>query len=291
MKAICRMGLVYYIGLIVLGCTVARGDSSETVVRSVPARAGDRVEIGNVLGSVTVTGWDGATVEVEAEKSTNGSKEDLGRARIVVETVDGSITIRTEYNKKDGNGGSYIGRMFGWMISNGGHGVKVTYRIRVPRTADLAKVKTVNGDVRLDGTTGVVEAESVNGGIQVTGHSGMVDAHTVNGSIEIAGGSVRSARTTNGGIEVVFDRIPEGGATFKTVNGSVDLHLPRTAMADLSFRTVNGPIDGGGLPIMLKTIDKRRLEGSIGGNGPLINVETVNGGIRLHQGERPADAR
>ena len=103
---------------------------------------------------------------VEAIKRSTDARH-LDDARIVVDTSDGLVSIRTQYVGADAE-----------------HPASVEYRIMVPRTANLDNVKLVNGGLSISGVTGIVKASSVNGSIKAEKLEGEADLSTVNGHVE-----------------------------------------------------------------------------------------------------------
>ena len=69
---------------------------------------------------------------------------------------------------------------------------------------------------------------------------------------------------------------------FETVNGGIDLTLPADLGADLEARTVNGSITSDFPVSVTGRINPRRLTGRIGSGGRRLDLETVNGSIRVH---------
>ncbi len=87
----------------------------------------------------------------------------------------------------------------------------------------------------------------------------------------------------NGSITARLGDATGEGLDFSTVNGSITLDLPGKMDADLHAATVNGAIETD-FPIMVRgSISRHRLEGTIGKGGTRLQLETVNGSIRLHK--------
>jgi DUF4097 and DUF4098 domain-containing protein YvlB len=148
-----------------------------------------------------------------------------------------------------------------------GHGWWASFRLEVPRTAQL-RLQADNGGLSLEGAAGDVELHTVNGGIHLEGGGGNVHGETINGGVhlKLAGSEWRGEgldlRTTNGGLHLV---IPEGyNARLETgtVNGGVQSDFPVTT---------RGRWTGG------------RIETDLGHGGRLIRVETTNGGLHLQR--------
>jgi hypothetical protein len=205
-----------------------------------------RVIIQNQYGNVSIMGWDRDEVLVEAVKRSNDPRR-LDDARIVVEPVDGALSIRTQYAGPDTQ-----------------HSPKVEYRILVPRNANLEDVKLGNGGLMISGVAGTVKASSVNGYIKAEKLEGRTDLSTVNGVLEAD-----------------FDRV--GAAhpiTLSSVNGPIKLLLPWGTRASLNARNVSGGIDTEfGRPARVNGAQRLSV---VHEGGPQIRLTNVNGGISIH---------
>jgi DUF4097 and DUF4098 domain-containing protein YvlB len=109
-----------------------------------------------------------------------------------------------------------------------------------------------------------VEATTVNGGVRATGR-GVVRGETVNGS--------------------VFARLGRadwpGRLSYSTVNGSITVELPADTSAEVRASTVNGGIDSD-FPLSIKgRWGPKEARGTLGSGGRTLDLETVNGAIRL----------
>jgi hypothetical protein len=216
---------------------------------------GGRLSIANVNGKIDIEPAAGSGVEIIAQKSARAGSSDaarqaLGRIEIRENVSPSDIRIET---KLSGGGGLF-----------GGGSLEVQYSVRVPAGAEV-KVSTVNGGIELRGLGGRVTAEATNGGIKANGMSGEI-----------------RASTTNGGVEVDLAHVPESGVKLDCTNGGIQLQLPSDAKASISARIVNGGIDTGNLQMEATgESSRRRLDARLNGGGPRIDLEGVNGGIRI----------
>ena len=219
-----------------------------------------RFELSNVNGRITLRTWSQDSVRIEAERAAV-TEEMLEQIEIVIEGEGSAVQVKTRYPKGQG-----------WLM--GGNRGKVAYEITVPRGAEV-RLKTVNGQVDVEGLHGSLRVESVNGGLELAD----------------IGGEVR-AKTVNGGIHADFDHVPDAARhQFETVNGGIDLTIPEGTGGRLEARTVNGSI-GCDLPLEVTTKKKRRLEGRLGPGEGHFELGTVNGGIDVAAGlsRAPAEA-
>ena len=216
------------------------------------AGADARIEIVNTNGTISVEAADGAAVEVKATITARGgteeaAKEALGKVEIREDAGGSSVRLEARYPKT-------LGRQ----------GVTVSFTLKVPASVkvDLA---TVNGAIRLTGVQASVKAETTNGSIEGTGLGGAIVAGTTNGSIKLS-----------------LAGLGENGIQAETTNGSIELKLPEALKATISARCVNGGISVSDLPFE-KTGEgtRRKVDGKINGGGAPLNLETVNGSIRI----------
>jgi DUF4097 and DUF4098 domain-containing protein YvlB len=92
--------------------------------------------------------------------------------------------------------------------------------------------------------------------------------------------------TTNGGIEARFDTLAgTQRVSADTVNGRITLYLPADASARLSAETINGGINAEDFDLEVDSggFVGKDLDGTIGSGEARINLDTVNGGIRVRK--------
>jgi hypothetical protein len=214
---------------------------------------GGRLSISNVNGSITVAGESGDTVEIIATKKADNQKE-LDKIEIEISHSADEITVETELGESN--------RWISWG-DNSGH---VEYEVIVPFGTMLDSVETVNGDVSVGGVSGNVFAESVNGNLNIIDLEGDVSLATVNGN-------VNAEFTRLGGQQSV---------KAETVNGRVTVSLPDSADVEVSADTLNGSINGREFGLETdKGFVGSDLNGSIGKGSASLNIDTVNGSIKI----------
>ncbi len=228
---------------------------SEEKTFSYTLNDGGRFSISNVNGSITVTGGSGNNVEIVATKKADNQK-DLDKIEIEISHSASEIVIETE-----------IGESNGWF-SYGNNSGEVRYEIIVPADTQLDSVETVNGDVTISGVSGEVVAESVNGDLDISDLAGDVRLSTVNGSVNAD----------------FFKCDGQQSVKAETVNGRVTITLPENADVEVSADTLNGSING--RDFGLETDEGfvgSDLNGKIGNGSARLNIDTVNGSIKIRQ--------
>lgn len=214
---------------------------------------GGRLSVSNVNGSITITGGDGDSVEIIAYKKAD-NQEQLDGIEIDISHSADSIVVETDLPESSS-----------WFSRGNQHG-QVRYEIRVPALTNLDSIETVNGSVK------------------VSGVSGNVDVKTVNGSLNCSD-LVADARfaTVNGSIDASFLRLEgQQKAKAETVNGRVTLRLPQDADVRVDADTLNGGINGRDFDLETdRGLVGKDLNGDIGNGSARLNIDTVNGSIRI----------
>lgn len=226
--------------------------------------AGKELEIKGVNGWVRAEAATGDEIVVTAEKRARD--DDPAEVKIEVVEHEGGVTIcavyptprrsRHENECAPGSGGH---------MSTDDNDVKVDFTVKVPAGVRFVG-RTVNGDVEADGLTADVDVATVNGDVTV-GTRGEAEATTVNGGITVRMG--RADWT--------------GQRSFHTVNGGITIYLPSDFSAEVEAQTVNGDIETDFPLTVSGRFGMRRIRGTIGAGGRRIELETVNGSIRLRR--------
>jgi DUF4097 and DUF4098 domain-containing protein YvlB len=214
--------------------------------------AGRTVEVRGVNGNVTAEPSASGQVEVIAHKS--GDLSDPADVRVQVTEDESGTRVCVLYPEVDR------------FSDSGASDVQVDITVRVP------------DGVKFVGRTG-------NGSVAATQIVSGVEAHTVNGHIQIADSGPSAATTVNGSIKVSLAApAVRAKSRYSTVNGDVEVGLPQKARARVKARTRNGAIEiYAGRSLRASSHDT--WEADVGGGGPELNIESVNGTVRLR--ERP----
>jgi hypothetical protein len=247
-----------------LGAGAARADRREEDFRwQGRLAAGQTIEVKGVNGPIDATAAGGDEVEVLAVKS--GRRSDPADVRIEVVPHGGGVTVCAVYPGAPGGKTNQCAPGDGGGTNTRDNDVEVRFTVRVPK------------GVRFTGRT-------VNGGVTAADLEGDVDASTVNGGVKIDTRGNARGETVNGSITASMGRADwTGSAAFKTVNGGITLSMPEDAGADVKAETVNGSIDTD-FPLTVKgKFSSRRLAGTIGAGGRALDLETVNGSIKLRK--------
>ncbi len=283
---------------ITLGFLLAMPVLAEEVDETLDAAPDGQVDISNIAGSITVTGWSRDAVEVTGTLGRNVEE-------LIFERKKDKVTVKVKVPR------------------HGGRGIDSDLHINVPQNSSIdvsavsadidvtdvlgeQRLHTVSGDVSAESAGNDVEAESVSGDVEVDGDksdtetnastvsgdvtlfrvSGTVSAESVTGRVIVDEGSFSRAdlNVVNG--ELLFQAgLQKGGKlSAETVNGAVDVELVGDVSAKIDVSTVNGRIRNCFGPEPERTSkyapgwSLRFTEGD--GDGR-VDISTVNGGVKL----------
>jgi DUF4097 and DUF4098 domain-containing protein YvlB len=227
------------------GTAIAGSPINET--RSVNADA--RIDVSNIKGDVTISGWD------KNEVSITGTLGD-GAKKLEIDGSGSSLTIKVEPPDKQG--------WFNWgSESRMGN---TSLDLKVPRNAEM-KIEVVSAEVALSGVAGrSLNVNGVSGKLRLDSDAKEVDVDSVSGNIELTGKAERGhLETVSGNVRA---RGLGGQIKFETVSGDIDAE--NGDYREINAGTVSGDINLRGKP----TKDAR------------IEVETMSGDVHLYL---PAD--
>ena len=257
-----------------LAMTAVAQDDKVTIPFRDPGGA-KKVTITLMQGGMTVKGYDGREVQIEA--SGRGSIRSSSRRPSGV--TDGMKRIDSNAS------GLEITEENNIIKIDGGVMRPVSLTVMVPRQTSLV-LRTMNGGViAVENVAGEIDASNMNGAVTITNVSGSVLANSQNGKITVSLDKV----------------IADKAMSFTTYNGTVDVTLPGDVRARLKMKTDNGEIwsdfdiklDANNRPPVVEDtrgkngkykvhLDKA-MYGTINGGGPEMQFVTFNGNIVIHK--------
>jgi DUF4097 and DUF4098 domain-containing protein YvlB len=238
-------------------------DVTEDFEKTYPFNPDGKIAVSNLNGSIYIEAWDRPEIQLIAQKVAD-SKERLSEVQIDIEDSTSNFRVKTDYKAwKDRTGNIYKSDS---KYKNYGK-LYVTFRLKVPRTAFLDTIETVNGSVEVSNMTNYTEITAVNGAVKASNLRGTAKLSTVNGTVYAD-----------------FDDLNDSSSiSLGTVNGSVKLNIPSTANATVKANTVNGSISNQfNLPVRKGKYVGRDLYGRIGNGNVKIKLSSVNGGLSIN---------
>jgi DUF4097 and DUF4098 domain-containing protein YvlB len=253
------------------------------------------VHIENMAGSIKVTGWDRAEVQVRGTLAEDAEIELTGTDRKVhVEVsphMNPMVKSDIEVMVPAGASVSIEGFQATITVSGVSGSVKaetVNGTITHAGPSKEVSLQSVNGAVETTRAAGRVNVEAVNGTITVRDSSGELEASTVNGKLTVAGGSYTRVQveTVAGGARFDAGLGPKGSLTVESVSGSVELVFPAAFGGDFTVTTFSGAITNELGPAAEKTSDytpQKELSFTSGSGGARVSVETLSGSVHIRK--------
>ncbi len=243
----------------------AQGTEQERLVVPLtsPGKAGE-LKVGLIHGSITVTGYNGKEIIIDAEmvqkKYKNSTKNGLKRVS------SGTLDVSAEENNN---------RV---KISTNSYKRSINLDIKVPQNFSLYLSAINNGDIKVDNVNGDFEIKNVNGKITMTNISGSVNANTTNGKLTVGFSKINA--NTN--------------MALSSFNKDIDITLPKSTKATIKAKSDQGEIftdfdmvlekrkpkvENNSKPGTYKVKIEQWVYGKINGGGVEIMMKSFNGDI------------
>ncbi|WP_214323523.1 DUF4097 family beta strand repeat-containing protein [Nonomuraea sediminis] len=153
----------------------------------------------------------------------------------------------------------------------------------------MTQVRSVSGDIVLDGVSGDVSATTVSGAVESRSLEGDLAFKSVSGELTVADGTPRRLRANSVAGRITCDlRLrPTGHVTLNSVSGDILVRLPENVEADVNIRSTSGRL--------VSTFDElftannpgsKTLQGRLGGGMASLSATTVSGEVALLKGEK-----
>ncbi|GAA3712835.1 DUF4097 family beta strand repeat-containing protein [Nonomuraea antimicrobica] len=153
----------------------------------------------------------------------------------------------------------------------------------------VTQVKTVSGEIVLDGVSGDVVANTVSGAVESRAMDGDLSFISVSGDLTVADGTPHrlKANTVSGRITADLSLRPTGHVTFNSVSGDILVRLPENVDTDVNVRSTSGRLVStfNGLATTSGP-GTRALSGRLGGGMASLSAVTVSGEVTLLKGEK-----
>ena len=261
-----------------------------------PAAPDGTVSIENMSGTIKVTGWDRAEVQVKGTVGSGGELSFEGTGKIMhieIEADHNPMGIRSDLEVYVPAASTVEIEGFQATITAIGvtGSVKaetVNGSITQSGAAKNVELQSVNGDVDVTKANGRVKAESVNGSVVLHDASGELEASTVHGKLHVLGGSWQRAEMESVAGTVRFEAAisPRATVSIETVSGAVQLLLPAGVGAEFAVSSFSGHITNDLGPAATKPgkwTPQTELNFTTGSGGARVTVETLSGAIEIRK--------
>jgi len=269
--------------LLAAGFAATPALAQKKVERRLPLGMEAAFRIVNMVGSVTVHGWNKDTVLVRAalpqldkllmggsytgakmfidnadERDPKPSRVEVwlpSRARLWIKTATANIDV----TGVDGELDLYV----------------VSGTIDVNANPRELNAEAIDGDIHVIGSPSWLRAKSASGTITLRGSSSDAAFSTVSGAIRVDGGNFERTKveTVTGNITFTGMLDRSGIFDFDTHSGNIDIAIPDKVNADVSVVTISGNITN--------NLSKARPVSGRFGRGTELNAEIGNGGAKI----------
>ena len=284
------------IGIVAILFAASPAIAQKKIDRKLPLGMEGAIRIVNMVGSVTVHGWDkdtlmvrgtlgagdnfymggaytGAKMGVEAvnERDPKPARLEVwvpARVRLWVKTATASIDV----NGVDGGLDLYV----------------VSGTIDVTGNPHELNAEAIDGDIHITGSPPWVRAKSASGTIVFQGASSDAAFSTVSGAVKVDGGIFERTKieTVTGNISFSGRLDRSGAFDFDTHSGTIDLAIPDKTPASFSVVTIAGSITNNlskDRPIPGRFSRGAELTMDASGGGAKISVRTFKGPVNLRR--------
>jgi hypothetical protein len=269
--------------------------ADKPIAQRVPADARGVVEIGNLAGSVDVSGWDRPEVEV------TGNVED-GVDRVDVHSSGSRTSITVVLRSGVMHGGEAhltihvpaASAVTATLVSSDLKLVGVRGDVKLQTVSGTisgdvggdVRASTVSGSVRLTANDARrMEIKTISGDVRVSGGGGEVELTTVSGSVktELAALSRGRFKTVSGEVTAKLSLDPDGQLEAESVSGSLAFDFGNDPRAEFDVQSFSGEIQScfGPAPEKPRYGPGSRLSFDTGGGHGRVHIDTKSGDVKL----------
>jgi len=257
-----------------------------------------QVEISNVSGSVVVTGWDRAEVEVTGELGEGVERLEfsrsgkLTRVKVILPSRSSRVESTDLVVKVPVASSIAVNTVSADLTVRGLRGSQrlqsVSGDVETEAAAEDVECKTVSGNVRVNGSgqRGLLTVTTVSGDASVTRVAGEVNGNTVSGNFTVSLGEASRSRlrSTSGDLGVRGRLATDARMDFESISGDVRLDLEGPVSAEFDVSSFNGDIRNCFGPKPVRTSEYApgsELRFREGQGGARVRIKTLNGDISV----------
>ncbi|HEY2824976.1 MAG TPA: DUF4097 family beta strand repeat-containing protein [Gemmatimonadales bacterium] len=244
--------------------TTGSGTSSD--YRFTPTlRAGQRLDLSNIDGSITVTQSRGTATEIVVHKIVRRGNGDLVKA--VMEETAAGVRVCAVYLNRSGDGDGCDGHHGRNNERSEPLDVDLNFEVGIPPGVELG-------------------VRSVDGSVVARGIDTPASIHTVDGDITFDGVAPDGLNTVDGKISVTITNAKwDHDVTLRSVDGDVDVTLSPGLSVAITGETVDGNVHADFPVTLAGKWGPRSFRATVGdGSSRELRIHTVDGSIRLHRG-------
>jgi DUF4097 and DUF4098 domain-containing protein YvlB len=272
-------------------------EAATAVRESRPADPQGVVDISNVSGSVEVSGWNKAEVEV-----TGSMGKDVDRVEVSSEGTHTSVSVilhSTHSWNSDGSANLVIHVPSKSSVScslvsadfkvSALQGDLKLQSVSGEASGDIGgdlRANVVSGDLRMSATASKsIEVKNVSGNVELSAGGGEVQVTTVSGDAKLKLGTLTRGRfhTVSGNLTASLGLGPEAQLDAESVSGDIRFEFAGAPAADFDVETFSGDIDNcfGPKPEKARHGSGSRLMFKNGEGHASVRIDTKSGDVRL----------
>lgn len=246
----------------------AKEKAVDSFSKNFPVKNINIATIETTNGAISVTGYDGDEVKIEADFVVKGKKKKIceelvKKIDLIIHIDNNDLNIDTDFKSKMG------------YSSSVSINLELPYRLKV-------ECESMNGGIFVENITGGVVLETTNGGIKCENVSGGVEVETVNGGVSlnnIEGNT--NAETVNGGLLAEFNKTTPDQVSLETVNGRVSVSFANAPNGTVHASTINGSLKISGKKVPKTGFFRKSYSQQFGEGKGEYTFSTVNGSVNI----------
>jgi DUF4097 and DUF4098 domain-containing protein YvlB len=273
------------------------GLSAESLEETRDMAADGHVLVENLAGSIEITAWDEAKIEIKGNLGADVEKVDISESENGIH-----VRVHNKPNERHIDDTDLFLRIplaasvevesvSADIDVDGSEGVSVVAStvsgdVDVNASTQRLEIHSVSGDVEFDGAASRSSIETVSGEISLSGVSSEISVSTVSGDVSLIAEEVGRGRfeSVSGELKLELSVSDGGRLTSDSMSGDTVLRLPELQQADFTAQTYSGDIqtDFG------KATSVSKGPGSVlqykeGSNGASIRLESFSGDIHIRR--------
>jgi DUF4097 and DUF4098 domain-containing protein YvlB len=256
------------------------------------------VEVSNLTGDVTVTGWARNEVKVTGELGEGTERleftkaDKLTRVAVIVPHHSGNVDDTTLIINVPQGSALSINTVSADVRVQGVHGTQrlqtVSGDVQTQSSGEDVECRTVSGDIDIEGSgqKGLVSITTVSGDATAEKVAGEVNGSTVSGTFRLGVGETSRSRlrSTSGDLTISGPLAPDARVDVESISGDVRLDFVGNVPAEYDVSSFNGEIRNCFGPKSTRTSEYgpgRELRFTEGAGTARVRVKTMNGDIGI----------
>jgi DUF4097 and DUF4098 domain-containing protein YvlB len=259
--------------------------------------ADGHVLVENQVGSVEVTVWNKAKIEIKGELGDDVEK-------VEISATDNGIQIRVR-NKQKGHdiddtdlylrvplaASIEVDTISADIDMKGSSGESIVLNtvsgdVEAEASPRRLEIQSVSGEVEIVGSIARSSVETVSGDISLSGVQGEIEISTVSGDVSLIAEEVDRGRfeSVSGDMKLDLAINDSGRLASESMSGNLVLRLPAAQQAGFVVQTYSGDIRSDfGESVKVSKGPGSVLKYSEGNNGALIRLESFSGDIHIRR--------